>query len=206
VGCRINRLSFLLLVLALFLLWYSFADAAPGAANRYRPILTREAHFVLGLDAPIPMFAAQIEQESGWRPGITAWDNGRGLAQFMDGTSDTITHLYPDLGKSDPYNPLWAIRALVRYDKWLGDRVKGSDDCQRRAAALKAYNAGLGYVQQGQRKSSSPWIWFGATEYVKTRQSAQNFEYSRKYPRWILFNRQPHYIGWGSYTCEGIKL
>ena len=58
----------------------------PSAAVKYRPDLTREAHFIFGLDAPIPTLAAQIEQESGWRPGITAWDNGRGLAQFMDPT------------------------------------------------------------------------------------------------------------------------
>ncbi len=59
----------------------------PPAALKYRADLTREAHFVFGLDAPIDYLAGQIQQESGWRPGITAWDNGRGLAQFMDPTA-----------------------------------------------------------------------------------------------------------------------
>jgi soluble lytic murein transglycosylase-like protein len=183
----------------------SILSAPSPAANKYRSVLTREAQFVLGLDAPIPMFAAQIEQESGWRPEVTAWDNGRGLAQFMDPTTDTITRAFPDLGKGDPYNPQWAIRALVRYDMWLRARVKGVDACNDYAAALKGYNAGLGYVQQAQRASKQPEQWFGVTEFVLTHQTAKNFEYSRMYPRWIIFNRQPKYKGWGTYTCEGVK-
>lgn len=171
--------------------------AAPPAASKYRGILIREAHFAVGLSAPVPMYAGQIEQESGWRPGVTAWDNGRGLAQFMDGTTEQITRLYPELGVSDPYNPVWAIRALIRYDAWLLARVKGVDDCHRYAAALKGYNAGLGYVQQAQKKSPQPEIWFDVTEFVTTRQSPRNFEYSRMYPRWILLKRQPNYTGWG---------
>lgn len=178
--------------------------APPQAALKYRSQLTREAQFVYGLNAPVPMFAAQIEQESGWRPGITAWDNGRGLAQFMDPTADTVVKLYPELGRPEPYNPAWAMRALVRYDEWIFARVKGVDECHKWAAALKSYNAGLGYVQQAQRTSAQPGIWFGVTEFVPTRQSPKNFEHSRLYPRWILLKRQPSYVGWGRYTCEGM--
>lgn len=182
----------------------SFA-APPQTAVRYRPILTREAQFVHGLSAPVPMFAAQIEQESGWRPGVTAWDNGRGLAQFMDPTTTMVIRLYPELGQADPYNPTWAMRAMVRYDAWLWKQVKGRDACHRWAAALKGYNAGVGYVQQAQRKSDTPDVWFDATEHVTTRQSAKNFEYSRLYPRWILIKRQVNYVGWGTYTCQELK-
>lgn len=178
----------------------------PRGALAYRSILVREAHLAVGLEAPIPLYAAQIEQESSWRPGITAWDNGRGLAQFMDPTTDFITKLYPELGKGDPYNPTWAIRALIRYDQWLVARVKGLDECQKRGAALKAYNAGLGYVLQQQKKSSDPRIWFGLTEDVPTKQSAENQKHSRMYPRWILFKRQPNYKGWGTYTCETLVV
>ena len=112
--------------------------------------------------------------------------------------------MFPELGVPSPYNPTWAIRALVRYDRWLGLKVKGIDDCQRYAAALKGYNAGLGYVQQAQKASAQPGQWFGVTEYVPTRQSAANFEASRMYPRWVLIKRQPNYKGWGTYTCEGM--
>lgn len=194
----------LLLIVAAALVTAASYAAPPAAAQAYRGILTREAHFVAGLDAPIPMYAAQIEQESGWRPGITAWDNGRGLAQFMDGTTDTIVRLSPDLGRGDPYNPTWAIRALIRYDAWLTARVAGDDSCQRRAAALKAYNAGLGHVLRAQQSSPRVGQWFGVTEYEPTKQSAKNWEYSRMYPRWVIFKRQPGYASWGAYTCAGM--
>ena len=191
-------LSFLVITLS-----FSVAAAPPAAAVKHRATLTREAQFVFGLNAPVAMFAAQIEQESSWRETVTAWDNGRGLAQFMDPTTSFITKLYPELGKADPYNPRWAMRALVRYDQWLIARVKGKSDCYSWAAALKGYNAGLGYVQQAQKKSVDPNTWFGVTEFVTTKQSAKNFEYSRQYPHWILFKRQPKYLSWGTQVCQG---
>jgi len=174
----------------------------PIGALKYQSELTREAHYFKGLTAPIPMYAAQIEQESGWRPGITAWDSGRGLSQFMDPTTSTIVKLYPDLGPGQPYNPIWAMRALVRYDDWLSKKVQGDDDCETAGAALTSYNAGLGYTQQAQKKSAQPGVWFGVTELVHTRQSPKNFEYSRKYPHWILFKRQTKYKQWGRVTCD----
>jgi soluble lytic murein transglycosylase-like protein len=151
------------------------------------------------------MYLAQMEQESSCRVGIKASDGGEGVAQFMPNTANDISRLYPQLGTPQPYNTAWAIPALIRFDTYLGQHVKGADDCQRRAAALKAYNAGPGYVQQAQRKSPQPEIWFGVTEYVPTRQSAKNFEYSRLYPRWILLDRQPNYRLTGTYTCGNIK-
>ena len=154
-----------------------------------------------GLDAPVPMFAGQIHQESGWRADVTAWDNGRGLAQFMDGTAAQVARSFPDLGAPNPYNPLWAMRAMVRFDGWLYARVKGDNPCERWAAALKSYNAGLGHVQRSQAASKSPGVWFGVTEYVPNRQSPQNFEYSRTYPRKIIFNHQKVYSSWGSPVC-----
>lgn len=177
-----------------------YAWGAP--ADAYRAVLVREAQAVHGIAAPVPMFAGQIQQESSWRPGVTAWDNGRGLAQFMDATADMISRNYPELGAPDPYNPRWAIRALVRYDAWLYARVKGDSPCQRWAAALKGYNAGVGYVQRAQKRSATPGQWFGVTELVNAGQSAQNFEYSRQYPRWILFRHQPRYLAWGTGVCQ----
>lgn len=196
----IKRLMLLTLVAS-----FTVFGAAPPAALKYRPILTREAHAEIGINAPIPMLAAQIEQESGWRANVTAWDNGRGLAQFMDGTARDIYKLYPELGKPMPYSPVWAIKALIKYDLHIYNRIQGRDECHRWGAALKGYNAGYGYVLKAQKSSPTPDLWFGATEFVPTKQSAKNFEYSRKYPHWILFKRQPNYAGWGRMICEGRK-
>lgn len=177
--------------------------AVPALAPQYRAMLQREAQFVFGMNAPIAVFAAQIQQESSWRAGVTAWDNGRGLAQFMDATAAVIVANFPELGAADPYNPRWAIRALVRYDLWLLERVKGVSECHKWGAALKSYNGGLTYVQRAQQRSTSPGLWFGTTEWIKTGQSDKNFEYSRTYPHKVLFKHQHNYVEWGRMVCDG---
>lgn len=186
----------LLLVLAL---WQQ-ADAA-DACLQYRAMVAREAQAVNGPDALVPLYLGQIRQESSCRAEVTAWDNGRGLAQFMDGTSRQVAGLFPEIGPPDPYNPRWAVRALVRYDGWIYRRVKGADVCNRWGAALKGYNAGPGYVLQAQANSPDPLTWFGITEFVPTRQSPANFEFSRTYPRKILFEHQPRYAAAGPTIC-----
>ena len=168
---------------------------------QYRRLLTQEAQAVYGLRAPVPMFAGQIKQESGWRADVTAWDNGRGLAQFMDATAEQVSRSFPDLGAPAPYSRTWAIRALVRYDGWIWDRVKGNSACDRWGAALKGYNAGVGYVQRAQRMSPAPGVWFAATEDINSGQSVKNFDYSRRYSRLILFTHQLRYTSWGTTTC-----
>ena len=192
------------LAVILLLFATSCLAAPPAAAQKYRGPLTREAHFFAGLDAPIPMYAGQIEQESGWRPEVTSYDNGKGLAQFTGGTTDYVGVLFPELGKSNPYNPVWSMRAMIRYDQYLFERVRGIDDCQRRAASLTAYNGGLGYVIQREAASPASAVWFGVTEFVPTRQSKQNWEASRMYPRRVLLMRQKNYEGWGMYLCKEI--
>jgi len=193
-------------IAALVLLAFSTLTLAqvPPAALKYRADLTREAHFVFGLAAPIDYLAGQIQQESAWRPGITAWDNGRGLAQFMDPTAAWASQQFKDLGKPQPYNPLWAIRAMTRLDAYNLGRVAAATPCDGWGAALKAYNAGLGFVLRAQKRSRSPGEWFGATEKINAGQSAKNFEYSQQYPRWIIFKHAPRFAQWGAaVNCNG---
>lgn len=193
------------LTASLALVWCVGEALAIDPVVQYRSALTREAQAVYGLAAPVAMFAGQIRQESGGRADVTAWDNGRGLAQFMDGTAEQVARTFPELGAASPYNPVWAMRAMVRFDGWLYARVKGDTPCDRWAAALKSYNAGLGHVQRSQAASPQPGVWFGATEYVTNRQSPKNFEDSRKYPRKILFIHQKLYSAWGTPVCDFVR-
>lgn len=171
--------------------------------SRWAPTVKREAQAVFGITAPVPMMLGQIHQESGGREDVTAWDFGRGLAQFMDATARDVSRRHPELGAPDPYNPKWAIRAMVRLNSDNYRLVQGKDACERWGAALKCYNAGCGYVIKAQTASPEPGTWFGVTEYVPTRQSAKNFEYSRLYPRWVLFRHQPRYVRFGQAVCIG---
>jgi soluble lytic murein transglycosylase-like protein len=190
-----------LLVMAALLCRCAPPAYAADPCDRYRATLTREAQAVFGIGAPVPALAGQLLQESTCRADITAWDNGRGIAQFMDPTAEQVSRTFPELGVPDPYNPTWAIRALVRYDNWLIARVKGINACERWGGGLKGYNAGPGYVQRAQRQSPTPGVWFGATEYINAGQSAKNFQYSRQYPRTILFTHQRRYLSWGAPLC-----
>ncbi|MDQ2822442.1 MAG: transglycosylase SLT domain-containing protein [Pseudomonadota bacterium] len=177
----------------------------PDLCEQYRATLTRESQALFGIGAPVPALMAQIRQESSCQAGITAWDNGRGLAQFMDPTARQVSKSFPELGAPDPYNPKWAMRAMVRYDYWLHQRVRGDTECDRWAASFKSYNAGLGYVQRAQRLSPAPGTWFNVTENINAGQSEKNFVYSRHYPRVILFTHQMRYVPWGPPLCLGVR-
>jgi soluble lytic murein transglycosylase-like protein len=184
----------------------TFALSANDKVSRWGGIAKREAQFIYGPNAPTPLFLGQIKQESSGDEKVTAFDGGMGLTQFMKGTVDQIVHIYPELattlGPANPYNPTWAIRGQVRFLYWIKKRVKGNTDCDTWGASLDAYNAGLGYVMQAQKKSPEPGVWFGLTEYVPTKQSAKNKEYSREYPRWILFKHQKNFVSFGNVVCD----
>ncbi|MGP5977238.1 transglycosylase SLT domain-containing protein, partial [Pseudomonas aeruginosa] len=122
-------------------------DRIPTAAEQYRRTLVRSAHAEWGLSAPIATFAAQVHQESRWRADARSPVGAQGLAQFMPGTAEWIAGLYPAaLGTNQPFNPGWALRALVTYDRWLYDRNQASSECDRWAFVLSAYNGGQGWV------------------------------------------------------------
>lgn len=121
-----------------------------GAAKFQRP-LTANARMVWGLSAPIATFAAQIHQESAWRPDAQS-PYAQGLAQFTPDTAKWIAGLYTDLEGADVWNPAWALLALVRYDRWLWERLgHAANECERMAMVLASYNGGLGHVNRETR-------------------------------------------------------
>ncbi|MGE4536650.1 MAG: transglycosylase SLT domain-containing protein [Desulfovibrio sp.] len=177
------------------------AVAAPGVpqrAMRYRAELIRNARVAWGLSAPVATFAAQVHQESGWRADAKSPVGAAGMAQFMPTTGRWIAGLFPELAANEPYNPSWALRALVTYDKWLWDRVSGRDACQRMAMALSAYNGGLGWVQRDKsltgQQGGDALVWFGQVETHNAGRSAAAFRENRGYPRRILGRLEPLYI------------
>lgn len=183
------------------------AQSVPGAAVGYRAELTRNARAVMGLNAPVALFAAQVHQESAWRPAAVSRVGAAGMAQFMPATAGWISGLFPELAANEPFNPTWSLRALVRYDDWLYARIAAANDCQRWAMTLSAYNGGLGWISRDQKLASSKGldrlVWFESVETVNAGRSAANWRENRDYPRRIIYARQPAYVaaGWGPGVC-----
>lgn len=195
-------LAAMIALLALPLL--ALADV-PRDALRYQRDLIRNARVIWGLQAPVATFAAQIHQESLWRVDAISPAGAQGLAQFMPATSGWISGLYTNLSENNPYNPSWAMRALVTYDLWLWRRIRAADDCERMAMTLSAYNGGLGWVYRDQAKAETAGAdrsrWFGHVEQFNAGRSAANFKENRQYPQRILYRWQPAYSGWGVGAC-----
>jgi len=100
------------------------------------------------MDAPWHLFLGQIEQESRCSEGITAFDGGQGLGQFMPGTATWIHDREETLReisvKPSPYDPRWSIRALILYDRYLYGVVA----CEGWHYAFRAYNGGQGNLNK----------------------------------------------------------
>ena len=175
----------------------------PHAAAQHQRALTANARLVWGLNAPIATFAGQIHQESGWRHDARS-PYADGLAQFTPATAEWIGGLFPDLAERQPFNPAWALRALVRYDRWLWERNPAASACDRMAFALASYNGGEGWLRREQRAAraagAAPDRWFGAVALhcLRAREACAE---NRAYPAAILMRHQRLYAAWGPMTA-----
>lgn len=191
--------AFMLVLLITWLVWPRSAQAqVPQAANGYRAELTRTARAVWGLEAPVATFAAQIHQESGWRPGAVSHVGAAGLSQFMPGTSQWIAGVDPALKANQPFNPSWAMRALVTYDLYLYERTpKTYAQRDRMWVALRAYNGGLGHWQAEARNAASADRAAIDAACGSARRHRSHCAENLGYPRRILVDLQPRYVAWG---------
>lgn len=173
----------------------------PQAAQQYRSGLIRTARSVWGMNAPVAVFAAQIHQESGWQRDAVSRVGAAGLAQFMPGTADWISGTVPDLVANEPFNPAWAMRALVTYDLQLYNAAPTRYEPRDRMwVALRSYNGGLGHWQ---REAASTGLAQPTARDVdsacgKARRAAVHCAENLNYPRRILDVLQPRYLHWGA--------
>jgi soluble lytic murein transglycosylase-like protein len=180
------------------------AQEIPRAAHQYRAELTRVAHSTWGLDAPVAVFAAQIEQESGWNPEAVSRVGARGMAQFMPETARWWCEVNGLSAMAcQPTTPAWALRALVGYDYWLYERVRAGSEFDRMWAALRAYNGGLGHWQL-EAKNVFPAIDRRTVDGAcgKARRSPRHCAENLRYPHRILLVLQPRYESWGRGVME----
>lgn len=175
------------------------------AQEQYRRDLTRSARLVWGLDAPVATMAAQIHQESGWRPDARSHVGATGMAQFMPATATWICGAYSDLPPGcDTLSPAWAMRALATYDKHLYDRLTiAGGECNRWWATLRSYNGGLSHWLKEARLAASP----ADREAVNSAcgQASRHPKHCAEnlgYPERIIRRHQPKYEHWGRGVCR----
>lgn len=184
------------------------AAEPPRAAQQYQRDLTREARAVFGLQAPVPVMAAQIHQESSWRPDARS-PYAQGIAQFVPATAEWVAQRYPQLGDANVWDPRWSIRAMVQYNRFLHDRyaVPAATECDRWAFLLSAYNGGQGWLQRDRAQCrETQWRcvpceadrWFSHVALTPDpRRADWAVQENRGYPQRILLTLQPRYRAWG---------
>jgi hypothetical protein len=157
-----SALWFFVACFTLLLFWplpsvYS-AEAKASSINRcikYRAQVIRDARYLVGTDAPAGDFLGQIEVESRCDEGVTAFDGGMGLGQFMPETAEWIQKKEKALQnismKPAPFDPGWSIRALILYDQWLYQHVS----CRDWHYAFRSYNGGIGRMNKEIRKAGT---------------------------------------------------
>ena len=201
---KVARLALWFVIFFPLLMWLAFglayADPSiPREALRYQRDLTRTAHATWGLDAPVAAFAAQIHQESGWNPQAVSHVGAKGMAQFMPATAQWWCDLN-NLSTEEclPTNPVWAMRSLVGYDRWLYERVRGPSEFDRLWAMLRVYNGGLGHWQK-EAATVRPALDRQTVDSAcgKARRNVSFCPENLGYPHRILIVLQPRYLGWG---------
>ena len=174
-------------------------DSAPPIARKYQATVTREWRLVWGITAPIPVAAAQLQQESGWNPSAVSPAGARGLAQFMPYTAKDFPD---DNGQVLPDNPDWSVRAQSRYMHLLYTRVVYPDDCNRIGAALSSYNGGAGWHDKRQKKAADPADFWNSVRTINPGVTPASQAENADYPERIVYKIQPTYRTWGPLLCS----
>jgi soluble lytic murein transglycosylase-like protein len=188
-------------LIAAFALAMGLANATgniPDVAYKYKIEHTQSARLIYGLNAPVAMLAAQVEQESGWRSEAVSPVGARGLTQFMPATARWWVTQDPGLYALAMYSPRWSLRAQVGYMHYLTQQLPaGLPPKAAHAYALASYNGGLGHTLARLKASPDRTNWLGTTHVRLQRVSPPNQIENQEYaPR--IFARMDKYIkaGW----------
>lgn len=184
----------------------------PSNANKHRRRLIRHAQYHHGMNAPVPVYAAQIHKESTWRQDVCS-PFACGLTQFTDSTADYVGEKFEALENVDVMNPDWAINAQILYMDYLIERARGQDNCNAWAKALSAYNGGIGWLRRDEKvteaQGADKTLWWDNVEVHKDpRRSDAAVRENTNYPRRILLDLQVLYsesgFASGPLICENL--
>ncbi|MCH2476397.1 MAG: transglycosylase SLT domain-containing protein [Gammaproteobacteria bacterium] len=192
-------MRFFLVFISLFLISKPVFGEVPKESLKYKRDLIRHSRIIWGLNAPVPLFAAQIHQESSWNH-LAKSKYAEGLSQFTGSTAEWIIKIFPELEDANVYNPIWSIRAMLLYDTWLNERISSSGECNQWAMILSSYNGGLTWLNMDKEitknNNKDPETWWNNVENYSSRANWA-YQENRDYPKKIIFLHQPKYLNWG---------
>ena len=179
-----------------------YAQPLPAAAHAHRATLTRAAHSQWGLQAPIAALAAQVHQESGWNANAISPVGARGLTQFMPATATWwCGREQTSPAQCQPFNPTWALRSMVGYDKYLYDLAPAHyPPFDRLWVALRAYNGGMGHwlAEAKRTGAAQPTRQQVDAACGSARRARLHCLENLHYPERILLGLQPRYSSWNA--------
>jgi soluble lytic murein transglycosylase-like protein len=169
-----------------------------GPEVKYRNFLIKEVRYVWGKGADVSTFAAQIRQESDWNHTARS-KYAVGLTQFTGPTARWIVSVFPELktetmaGGDVRFDWRWSIRAMVRYDAYLFNRIERLDvaNSDKWPLTLRAYNGGISWVLKEVASCRTHNM-----ECCLMFRSRRSCEENISYPADILLKWKPAYIGW----------
>ncbi len=162
------------------------------------------AELYYGVPAPVPVFVAQIEQESGFNPLAKSPVGAQGSLQLMPATSKWIAS-QAGFGIAAPFDAKWAIQSGIWYSRFLYDRPfakLANTPCDRWLFTFSAYNGGEGRVRQRQAISAVPGSWT-FTGSINPGISAANQKENLAYGPKVIYWLQPKYKQLGPVVCWG---
>lgn len=117
----------------------SVALAKGAVPAIYQPIVQKWGNLCPAINPAL--LAAQLYQESGWKPDVTSHADARGIAQFIPGTWESHGIDGNGDGKRDIWDPQDAIPSAASYNCELAKYVRNvpGDNTNN---MLAAYNAG----------------------------------------------------------------
>jgi len=158
---------------------------------------------VWGVNAPIAALAAQIHQESYWKPAAVSRTGALTMAQFMPATADWLEGKHKSLATLARASSAWAFYAQSLYMRELHDRVPvATDRCEKYCYALLSYVGGERWMRARQKLSSSPQLCMGVTNRINPGIKASNQREAQHYPERILGELEPLYMTWGPGACH----
>lgn len=182
------------------------AGQVPVEAYQWRGLQTRFARQEMGLNAPAPLLAAQVHQESRWQADAESPVGARGLAQFMPATAGHVGELSGGLGRADILTtPRANLRAQAIYMGWLRARADAREpatEADRWAWVLSGYNGGLGWLDRERHSDAGdPRRWYCDTYHANARSEAAWRE-NRHYVRTIIEGQERYQnAGWHGPTA-----